>query len=77
MLNDGEVMGDKEQGDVSLFLQILEKVNDLSLHRDIQRTDWLIANDKARFDCQGASYADALPLSTAELMGSPARQTWI
>ena len=37
VLHDGEVMRDEEIGKVFLFLQILQKIDDLGLDRNVQR----------------------------------------
>ena len=72
VFNDGEVVGNKEVGEVKFFLEVHQKVNDLGLDRDIEGTDRLVANNKLRFDGEGASNADALALASAKFVGEAA-----
>ena len=72
VFNDGEVVGDKEVSKVELFLKIHEEVDDLGLDRDIEGTDRFIADDKLRFDGEGAGNADALALASAKFVGEAA-----
>ena len=72
VFNDGEVVGDKEVSKVELFLKIHEEVDDLGLDRDIEGTDRFIADDKLRFDGEGAGNTDALALSSAKFVGEAA-----
>ena len=72
VFNDGEVVGDKEVSKVELFLEIHQKVDDLGLDRDIEGTDRFVADDKLRFDSEGAGDADALALTSAKFVGEAA-----
>ena len=72
VFNDGEVVGDKEVSKVELFLKIHEEVDDLGLDRDIEGTDRFVADDKFRFDGEGAGNADALALASAKFVGESA-----
>jgi hypothetical protein len=72
VFNDGEVVGNKEISKVELFLEIHQKVDDLGLDRDIEGTDRFVADDKLRFDGEGASNADALALTSAKFVGEAA-----
>jgi hypothetical protein len=63
-----EVVGDEDQGEAEIALQDLEKIEDLSLDRDVKGRDRLIGYDQSRFYRQGAGDADALPLAAAEGM---------
>ena len=72
VFNDGEVVGDKEVSKVELFLKIHEEVDDLGLDRDIEGTDRFVADDKLRFDGEGAGNADALALASAKFVGEAA-----
>ena len=55
-------MGDEEVGQIQLFLQVLEQVDDLGLNRDIQRGNRFVGDDEFRLQRQGAGDADALSL---------------
>src|SRR5256885_2454919 len=68
-----EIVRNKEVSDATLLLQILKEVDDLRLHRNVQRADWLITHYQLRFDGQGSGDADALTLTAAEFMRIPAR----
>ena len=48
MPHNRQVVGDEEVGEALLLLQILQQIDDLRLHRNIQRRDRLIAHHKAR-----------------------------
>jgi len=72
VLNDGEIVGNEEVSKVELFLEVHQKVDDLSLNRDIEGTDWFVANDELRFDGEGPGNADALALASAKFVGEAA-----
>ena len=50
------------------LLQVLEQVEDLRLHRDVERRDRLVADDQLRVDRERARDADALALAAGELV---------
>ena len=66
MAHDAQVVGDEEIGQTKLPLQVLEQIDDLRLHRDIQGGDGLVGQDHLRVQHQRPSDADPLPLSAAE-----------
>ena len=49
---------------MELLLELLEKVDDLRLDRDVQCGDRLIANDERGLDSKRPGNADALPLAS-------------
>ncbi len=53
-------------------MEVHQKVNDLGLDRDIEGTDRLVANNKLRFDGEGAGNTDALALASAKFVGEAA-----
>ena len=61
--DDVEVVGDEDVGEAELALQVLEQVEDLRLHRDVERRDRLVADDQLRVDGERAGDADALALA--------------
>ena len=68
MLHHRQVVGNKQISDVSLFLQIIQQIENLRLDRDIQRRDRLIADDEIGIERQSAGDADALPLAAGKFV---------
>jgi hypothetical protein len=64
-----QVVSDEQVGKVEPLLKLLEKVQHLSLDRDVERRDRLVADDERRIQNQGAGDGDALALAAAERMG--------
>src|ERR1700720_3136458 len=62
VLDDGDVVGNEEIGETELALQIAQEVDDLRLNRDVERRDWLVADDEPGIKRQRAGDADALAL---------------
>ena len=71
VLHDGEVVRNEEDRQVVLLLQVLQQVEDLRLHRDVERGDDLVAHQQLRLQHQGPGDADALALAARELAGPP------
>ncbi len=46
--DNGEVMRDKQEAQAEVALHSAQQVEDLRLDREVERTYWLVANDKAR-----------------------------
>ena len=69
MLDDAEVVGDEQVGELEFLLEASQQVQDLGLDGDIQGRDGLIGNDQLWPQGKGPGYADALPLAAAELVG--------
>ena len=67
--HDGQVVGDEEVGEVEAFLEGAEQVDDLSLNRDVESGDGLVADDEGRVYSKGSCNADPLALAAAELVG--------
>ena len=63
-----EVVGDDQVGQAELVLQVLQQVDHLGLHRDVQRGHRLVGDDQVRVDRQRPGDADALPLAAGELV---------
>src|SRR6266567_2820653 len=68
VLDHGEIVRDKEIRQAELALQIGEQVDDLRLHRDIERRDGLVAHDQLRSRRQSPRDAEALPLPAREFV---------
>ena len=63
-----ESVGNEEVGQVELFLQLFEKVDDLCLNRNVERRYRLVANQKGRFYRERAGYPDSLALTARKLV---------
>jgi hypothetical protein len=72
VLDDGEIVGNEKVGKVKFFLKVHQKVDDLGLNRDIECADGFVADDKLRFDGEGAGNTDALALASAKFVGEAA-----
>ena len=68
MLDDRKVVRDEEVGEPAIALQVLEQVDHLCLHRDVERGDRFVADDEARLDGERAGDADALALPARQLV---------
>ena len=66
--DDVEVVRDEDVGEPELLLQVLQQVEDLRLHRDVERRHRLVAEDQLRVDRERARDADPLPLPARELV---------
>ena len=53
MPHDREIVRDEQIGEFELALQVLQQVDDLRLHRNVERRDRLVADDEARLAAQG------------------------
>ena len=68
VLHDGEIVGDEEVRQSELVLQVLQQIDDLRLHRDVERGDRLVEHEELRIRRQRARHADALALSAGKLV---------
>ena len=68
-LDHREVVGDEEVGVVVEPLEVVEEVEHLRLHADIEGRDTLVADDELGLQDKGTGDAGALALSAAELVG--------
>ena len=75
VLHHAEVVRDEQEGQAKLALQILQQVDDLRLHRNVERGDRLVADDEARAQHQRAGDADALPLAAGEFVRETVART--
>ena len=66
--HDGKVVADEQKGQLAGGLQLLQQVQNLILHRHIQRRDRLVADDEARVRGDGPRDADALALAAGKLV---------
>ena len=58
MLDDREIVRDEQIGDFRFDLEILQKIQDLRLDRDVQRADGLVADNEIGLECK----ARAMPM---------------
>ena len=68
VLDHVQVVADEQVGQAEITLQVVEQVQDLRLHRDIERGSRLIEHDEAGAQGERAGNANALPLATGELV---------
>ncbi len=66
--DDVQVVRDEDVGQSERSLQVLEQVDDLRLHGDVERRDRLIAHDQLRIDRECTRDPDALALAAGELV---------
>ena len=68
MPDDGEVVGDEEERDAELLLQVLQKVHHLRLDRHVEGADGLVGDDQLGPYGERAGDSDPLPLPAGELV---------
>src|SRR5690606_15472749 len=66
--NDAEVVRNREIGNAEIALQIAEEIEDLRLHRYVERRNGLVADDDIGVEGQSPGNADALALTTGKLV---------
>ena len=66
MLDHGEVVADEEIGEAEIAAQFAQQVQDLRLHRHIERRRRLVAHHDARPQHQGAGDGDPLALAAGQ-----------
>lgn len=62
------VVGDEQERQTVLLLQIHQQIDDLRLYRNVQRRDAFIRDDQIWLDRKGARDADSLALSARKFM---------
>ena len=73
VLHHRQVVADEQVGQPQSLLQVLQQVDDLGLHRDVQRRHGLVADDQVGVQGQRPGDADALPLPAGERVRVAAR----
>lgn len=68
MTHHRQVVRDEDVGDPQLLLQLVEQVQHLRLHGEVQRGDRLVTDDHVGVQRQGTGDPDALALPTGELL---------
>ena len=64
-------MGDEDVGKLILFLQLIQKLQNLGLNGHVQGRNRLVADNQLGIDGQGPGDADSLPLAAGKLIGIP------
>ena len=67
-IDHGQIMPDEQVGKTVLLLQILQKIQNLALHRHIECGHRLITYNQLRLQCDGSCNSDSLPLASGKLM---------
>ena len=68
VLHHREIVRDEQIGEPALLLQILQQVDHLRLHRDVERRHRLVAHDELGLHRERARDADALALTAGEFV---------
>src|SRR2546430_270103 len=68
VLDHPEIVGDEQQREPELPLQVVQQVQYLGLDGDVERRHRLVRDDEARADRERARDPDALALAAAELV---------
>jgi hypothetical protein len=68
VFDDADIVGDEQVGNAEFILQFLEQIQDLRLHRHIERRGRFVANDQFGIDSQRACDRDPLTLSALKFM---------
>jgi hypothetical protein len=77
MIDDGEVVGDEQVGEPEIGLQVGEQIENLRLHRNVERRGRLVADHQVGLHGQRAGNRDALPLPARELVRVTSGGRWI
>src|SRR2546421_12193837 len=64
-----QIMRYKEIRQIKLILQLLQQIEYLRPHGDIERRHRFVENDKFGIDRKSTCYRDTLPLPTTKLVG--------
>jgi hypothetical protein len=74
LASDSQIMGYEQQGQAKFVLKITQQIENLSLHRYVERADRLIGHDEFRIQRKSPRDCDALTLTTAKCLWKlPAR----
>jgi hypothetical protein len=68
VMNNTEIVSDKQKSQMQRFLQLFQQVDDLGLNRNIQGRNRLIRNDQFRLEGERTCDSNSLPLTSAELV---------
>ena len=68
VFDDGDVVRDEQAGHIVTSLEVLEKIDDLRLNRDVEGADRFVAHHEPGLEGERAGDADPLPLPAAQLV---------
>ena len=68
IIDNGKVVRDEKISQPKIVLQRLEQVENLRLHRHVERRSRLVADDQLRLHSERTGNGNALPLPARELM---------
>ena len=71
MLDDPQIMGNKQIGQLERFLNVLHQIDYLRLNRYIQGTDGFVAHDEFRMKRYRSRNAHTLALAAGKLVRIP------
>ena len=77
MLNNREVVSDKDVGHIKFILKIFKKVDHLCLNRNIESRYWFVRNDQLWLERNCSCNADTLTLSARKLVRIAVDVLWI
>ncbi len=63
-----EIVADEHVGELAPLLQVAQQIDDLHLHRHVERRGRLVEHDELRLERHGAGDGDALALAARELV---------
>ncbi len=66
VLNNAEIMGDEDIGEIELRLEILQQVKDLRLNRYIKGRNRLVCDNQLRSESKRSGNTNSLPLAAAK-----------
>ena len=66
--DDRDIVADEEEGQPQVGLQTCEEIQNLRLHRDVERGNRLVGYDEARMGRDRARNRNALPLSSGQFV---------
>ena len=70
-LTTPEVVADEQIGEAPVTLELMQQVEDLRLHRDVEGAGRFVEHDELGIEGEGSGDGDALPLPSGELMRVP------
>ena len=68
VIDHGEVVGDEQEGQAAIFLDVLQEIEDLALDRYVERRQGFVGDDQFGLHHQGPGDGDALALAARKLM---------
>ena len=67
-LDHRQIVADEQVGEAPVPLELVEQVQDLRLHRDVEGAGRLVEHDEVGIEREGSGDGDALPLPAGELV---------